>query len=184
MGTNNPSEEQLELVEKRIIALADTCVDPGLPMESDSYFDEHGFDLESAAGQLASKIKAYCKNAEGLDPSLEDHPQVRRMARYLLENIEFDILEAPLSSELLQMKAKGGAISKSTGGGGAGGLSRIALLGAVAFFVLLVCVLAFVFMGGGVGTKAHMSHIHPAASGGPRLGKGRGWRNGSADRAI
>ena len=47
MGTNNPSEEQLALVEQRIIALADTVVDPGLPMESDSYFDEHGFDLES-----------------------------------------------------------------------------------------------------------------------------------------
>lgn len=52
MGTNNPSEEQLALVEARIIQLADTCVDPGLPIESDSYFDEHGFDLESASGQV------------------------------------------------------------------------------------------------------------------------------------
>ena len=52
MGTNNPSGEQLALVEARIIQLADTCVDPGLPIESDSYFDEHGFDLESASGQV------------------------------------------------------------------------------------------------------------------------------------
>ena len=28
MGTNNPSEEQLALVEQRLIALADTVVDP------------------------------------------------------------------------------------------------------------------------------------------------------------
>merc|ERR1740138_401049 len=115
MGTNNPTDEQLGLVESRIIALADTVVDPGLPMESDSYFDEHGFDLESAAGQLSAKIKAYCKDSDGPEPSLEDHPQVRRMARYLLENVDYEILEAPLGADLLQMKTK----TASKVGGGA-----------------------------------------------------------------
>ena len=53
MGTLNPTDEQLELVESRIIALADTIVDPGLPLEADSYFDEHCFDLESTVGSAA-----------------------------------------------------------------------------------------------------------------------------------
>ena len=188
MGTNNPSEEQLALVEQRIIALADTVVDPGLPMESDSYFDEHGFDLESAAGQLATKIKAWCKNAEGLEPSLEDHPQVRRMARYLLENVDYEILEAPLEAAVLKMNVKGA--STSGGSSMAGGSRTLLYVGLVAL-VVLACV-AMLYLLSGDATKPH--HLHApgggggggggggsGGGGGGRGGRGgRGWRNDSA----
>lgn len=185
MGTNNPSEEQLALVEARIIALADTVVDPGLPMDENSYFDEHGFDLESAAGQLAVKLKAYIKDAEDVEPSLEDHPQVRRMARYLLENVDYEVLEAPLSNELLQMKA--GTSPKGSAGGGGGALSRPALLGGLALIVLVLCVLAFVMFGGGDAAKSHghMGNLHTATYGGGGGGRGgRGSRRNGSNNDI
>ena len=176
MGTNNPSEEQLALVEQRLIALADTVVDPGLPMESDSFFDEHGFDLESASGQLSAKIKAYCRDPEGVEPSLEDHPQVRRMARYLLENVDYEILEAPLSPELMQMKPK--AQSKAVAVAG----NRNVIYGALVAVVLLICVALYVGLGGGSASAPHehgAAHFHAPERGGGRGRAGRAWRNGS-----
>lgn len=176
MGTNNPSEDQLALVEQRIIALADTIVDPGLPMESDSYFDEHGFDLESAAGQLAAKLKTYCKNAE-VEPSLEDHPQVRRMARYLLENVDYEILEAPLSKDLMQMKDA----SSSKASGATTGSSKTLIYVGLAFLVLFVCAALFVMLGGGGSKPEHQFHALTSGGGGGR--GGRKWRNDRNDSA-
>jgi hypothetical protein len=188
MGTNNPSEDQLQLVESRIIALADTVVDPGLPMDGDSYFDEHGFDLESAAGQLSAKLKRYCADQEGLEPSLEDHPQVRRMARYLLENVDYEVLDTPLPPELLSMKAT--AIKSTSGSGTAvGGVPRhLVIYGGVALAVLAIfLVLYFVLGSGGVaddGTaKPHHEgghrHSGGGSGGGGGGGRGRAWRNQS-----
>ena len=170
MGTNNPSDEQLELVESRIIELADSCVDPGLPIESDSYFEEHGFDIESAAGQLTAKLKAYCRDAD-VAPSIEDHPQVRRMARYLLENVDYDILSAPISSELLKSKPKsGGSTSGGGGGGGGGGLTRGKMAVAAVLLVLALFLIYFFVLSGG-GEEAP-----PALVGGGRIRGGRAHR--------
>ena len=177
MGTNNPSEEQLALVESRIIALADSCVDPGLPLDSDSYFDEHGFDLESAAGQLAAKLKAYCKDAEGLEPSLEDHPQVRRMARYLLENVDYEVLEAPLSNDLLSSKKP--AAKSAAGGGGAllFGFPRPAVIGAALLLLVIICALVFFLSGAStpsLESKHGAPHVHAAGGRGGRAGRRAG----------
>ena len=183
MGTNNPTDEQLELVESRIIALADTIVDPGLPLEADSYFDEHGFDLESAAGQLSAKLKLYCKDAEGVEPSLEDHPQVRRMARYLLENVDYDILSAELSSELLSSKPA------AAGGGGGGAIAapdtkKMTMIVGAILLVLALCAVLYFFVFSG-GAKAAEGGIDMSSmTGGGRGGRGGGrahrFRNGSA----
>ena len=182
MGTNNPTDEQLELVESRIIALADTIVDPGLPLEADSYFDEHGFDLESAAGQLSAKLKLYCKDAEGVEPSLEDHPQVRRMARYLLENVDYDILSAELSSELLSSKP-------AAAGGGGGAIAapdtkKMTMIVGAILLVLALCAVLYFFVFSG-GAKAAEGGIDMSSmTGGGRGGRGGGrahrFRNGSA----
>ena len=146
---------------------------------------KRSFRACSRVWQLSAKIKAYCKEAEGLEPSLEDHPQVRRMARYLLENVEWETLEAPLSPELLQMKGKSSSASR-TGGTVVAGLPRHVLYGGLVFAVLLICVVLFVMLGGGGGgaaaaKPAHehvMSHPHASGRGGRA---GRGWRNGSED---
>ena len=49
-----------------------------------------------------------------MDPTVEDHPQPRRMARYLLENVDYDTLAAPLSSELIAAKPVVAASSKGS----------------------------------------------------------------------
>eukprot|EP00310_Coccolithus_braarudii_P014182 CAMPEP_0183352262 /NCGR_PEP_ID=MMETSP0164_2-20130417/28852_1 /TAXON_ID=221442 /ORGANISM="Coccolithus pelagicus ssp braarudi, Strain PLY182g" /LENGTH=182 /DNA_ID=CAMNT_0025524655 /DNA_START=54 /DNA_END=602 /DNA_ORIENTATION=+ len=177
MGTNNPSEEQLDLVTNRIIEIAETCIEPGLPIEADSYFEEHGFDLESASVQLTAKLKLYCKDTEGIEPTVEEHPQVRRMARYLLENVDYDILEKKLSQEVLKPAGK----AMSTGGGL--GERGIYFYGAVVLAVLVIALLLF-FMLGGSSTPIDTGTVVDAAAAGHhaagRGGRGgRGWRNGS-----
>ena len=119
MGTNNPSEDQIERVQSQIIAIAQSITGEADMLEANSYFDECGFDSEARALALAAKLKTYCKNADDLDPNIEDQPQPRRMARYLLENVEYEILDAPLSTELLSSKpvvsSKGGGASRNAG---------------------------------------------------------------------
>jgi hypothetical protein len=136
MGTNNPSEDQIERVQSQIIAIAQSITGEADMLEANSYFDECGFDSEARALALAAKLKTYCKNADDLDPNIEDQPQPRRMARYLLENVEYEILDAPLSTELLSSKpvvsSKGGA-----GGESIAGLPRNAVLAIAALLVLL-----------------------------------------------
>lgn len=173
MGTNNPSEEQLELVTNRIIEIAETCTEPGLPMEADSYFEEHGFDLESASQQLVMRLKAYCKDADGVEPTLEEYPQVRRMARYLLENVDYEILEKPLSNELLKPVGKSSTPSSGRG---------VVFYAAVLAVVVVLLMLIFMVSGSSKpqpAIKAAEAAIGHVRSG--RGGKGRGWRNGSAD---
>ena len=103
MGTNNPSEEQLELVTSRIIELAQSLF-PYIALDDNSYFDEAGFD-DAMSAQLQAKLTEWLGSAEGVTPSPEEHPQPRRMARYLLENVDYDeVLAPPLSPALLSGK--------------------------------------------------------------------------------
>ena len=95
MGTNNPSDEQLELVTGRIVELAQSLY-PYVALEDNSYFDEAGFDDEMSA-QLQAKLVEYIGNAEDVTPSLEEHPQPRRLARYLLENVDYEEVRLLLS---------------------------------------------------------------------------------------
>ena len=100
MPTSNPSDEQLELVTGRVIELAQALY-PYVALDDGAYFDTAGFD-EHMAAELAARVEGYCRNADGVAISpLEEQPTPRRMARYLLEMVEWEVLEAPLSSALL-----------------------------------------------------------------------------------
>lgn len=178
MGTNNPSEEQLELVTGRIVELAQSLY-PYVALEDNSYFDEAGFDDEMSA-QLQAKLVEYIGNAEDVTPSLEEHPQPRRLARYLLENVDYDTLATPLSPSLLS-GAKVNVVSvKPAGDGALFGLPRNVVLGAAAVvLLLLICVAVFYFFGmasGGVSAAA-------ATDAAAHHGGGRGGRGGGGGRA-
>eukprot|EP00322_Chrysochromulina_rotalis_P025011 CAMPEP_0115859402 /NCGR_PEP_ID=MMETSP0287-20121206/16597_1 /TAXON_ID=412157 /ORGANISM="Chrysochromulina rotalis, Strain UIO044" /LENGTH=169 /DNA_ID=CAMNT_0003313701 /DNA_START=53 /DNA_END=559 /DNA_ORIENTATION=- len=167
MGTNNPSEEQMELVQSRIIEIAQSLTEEACMLEANGYFDEVGFDIEARGASLAAKIKEYCQNAEDLDPNIEDHPQPRRMARYLLENVEYDILEKPLSAELIASKPQ--VVSTVGGGDGATvfGLPRNIALGIAALLVLLfVVALYFALTPPSAGVDAMPTHAHHGGGGG------------------
>ena len=133
MGTNNPSDEQLDLVTERecppskpsaaarhLAAVAPTAPEldpsprttcpfvstgiisiasslyPYVALDANSYFDEAGFDDEMSA-QLQAKLTEYIQSADEVVPSPEEHPQPRRMARYLLENVDYDEVRHSLS---------------------------------------------------------------------------------------
>ena len=184
-GTNNPSEEQIELVQSRVIELAQSLADEASMLDANAYFDECGFDIESRGQQLSAKIKQYCEGAEDLEdlePSIDDHPQPRRMARYLLENIDIEILEKPLSADLVKSKpAVSVTAIKSTGGGGDEamifGYPRNLVIALIVVLLLMAGAIGFVVMkssGGG-------APIHVGGGGGGRGGKGKGWRNRSIE---
>ena len=190
-GTNNPSEEQMELVTARIIELAQSVDDSAVMLEAGGYFDEFGFDLEARAGQLSAKILEYCKGAENfeeLDPSIEDHPQPRRMARYLLENVEYDILEKKLSADLIRSKPAVSTVSTKSGSGDAAtlfGYPRmlvLALAVVLALMLLAVGYLATTMMAPPSGPTVDQVSGGYGGGGGGR-GGGRGGRGGRHNRS-
>ena len=67
-----------------------------MALDANSYFDEAGFDDEMSA-QLQAKLTEYIQSADEVVPSPEEHPQPRRMARYLLENVDYDEARHSLS---------------------------------------------------------------------------------------
>ena len=71
MGTNNPSEEQMELVTGRVIEIAQSLAEEACMLEAQGYFDECGFDLEARGAALTAKLKQYIKDAEDVDPNSE-----------------------------------------------------------------------------------------------------------------
>ena len=121
------------------------------------------------ASQLTAKLKEYIQNAEDVEPSpLEDHPQPRRMARYLLEGVDYAVLEVPLSSKLLSGEKVTVVAIKPAGGGGELilGMPRAYVMAAAAVVaILIVCVVVFLMLGPGGGVAA-------AAGGGKRGGRG------------
>ena len=58
MGTNNPSEEQMELVTARVIEIAQSLAEEACMLEAQGYFDECGFDLEARGAALTAKLPA------------------------------------------------------------------------------------------------------------------------------
>jgi len=175
--TSNPSEEQLELVAGRIVEIAQ-AICPFVALEAETYFDEAGFD-DDMCKELFKRVVIYIENPEGVEPSLEDHPSARRLARYLLENVDYDVLEAPLSSKLLAEMEE----PKKAGGGGAllFGLPRPVVLGGLIVLLLALCALAYFAIQGGASSPSpalegaggkHSTHGH----GGKGFG---GKRNGS-----
>jgi hypothetical protein len=147
MGTNNPSEEQLELVTGRIIELASALL-PYVALEEDSYFDEAGIDGEMLA-ELSQRIAAYCGNVEGFEISLEDHPQPRRLARYLLENVDFEVLEPPLPAALLREPASVPRVIEADHGKIAGIDRRLVIAGLFLVSVLLALAIMWILSKGG-----------------------------------
>jgi len=171
MGTNNPSEEQIELVQSRVIDLAQSLTDDAAMLDANAYFDECGFDLEARGSQLSAKIKEYCAGAEGiddLDPSIEDHPQPRRMARYLLENVEYEILEKSLSSALIQSKPSvPNTAIKTVSGDGAllfGYPRKLVIALAAVLLLMVLAITAIVVMSSG--DQAPSSHFGGGGGGG------------------
>jgi len=168
----------MELVQSRVIELAQSLREEAAMLDATGYFDEFGFDLEASGAQLSAKIKEYCtgsENYEELEPSVEDHPQPRRMARYLLENVEYEILEKPLSEALVKSKPKVDVIGiKSAGGDGAMlfGYPRNLVLALMLVVILMVCAIGYVMMSS--------SSSAAAAAGGAMAhgGGGRGGRKG------
>lgn len=174
--TSNPSEEQLELVTSRIVDIAQ-AVCPFIALDDNSYFDEAGF-VKDMAAELQRRLTIYIAEAEGVEPSLEDHPQPRRMARYLLENVEYDVLEVPLASPLLAEFSPDDV--KKPDAPLIAGIPRQYILAAVAALVLVLIFLAFFFSTGAPAEEslAAPKHDHTMGRHGGR-GKGGGWRNGS-----
>lgn len=182
MGTNNPSEEQLDLVTGRIIEIAQ-AVCPYIALEQDSYFDEMGFE-GPLARELTTRLNTYVGNAEDVQISLDECPQPRRMARHMLENVEYDVLEKPLNAALLR-EADDFDAPKEVGSGLAG--KRNIILAVVAILVLVLCIVAFIVLGGGgsnasseSGESAGHGGQGRAHGGGGHGGRGKAWRNGSA----
>ena len=159
-GTNNPTEEELELVTAKIIEIANVVTDDACMLEPQGYFDECGFDIEARGNALNVKLKEWSQNAEDVEPLIEDHPQPRRMARYLLENVDYAVLAAPLSAELLKKPTT--AVKPA---GGVGGLSRNRVMLILAVVILLIC-LALLFA------------LWPAAAPGADAGAGSGGGGG------
>jgi len=184
MGTNNPSDEQLDLVTERIISLASSLY-PYVAMDANSYFDEAGFDDEMNA-QLQAKLTEYIQNAEEVVPSLEEHPQPRRMARYLLENVDYDeVLSKPLEGALLSgAKVNVVAVKPAGGGGGGGGtilgMPRNVVLGAaLVLLLLLICVAVFYLLGMASGGSAAAATAGAGRHGGVGAGAGGGGGGGA-----
>ena len=183
--TSNPSEEQLELVGQRIIDMAQ-AICPFVALEAETYFDEAGLD-DAMCKELFKRVIAYIENPADVEPNLEDHPSARRLARYLLENVEYEILEAPLNPKLLAEMEETPAAS---GGALIMGLPRNVVLGGAVALVLILCLLAFFMLSGSSSgaagaaavagdagaAKPHSGHGH-----GPFKGFG-GKRNGSRFR--
>ena len=174
MGTNNPSEDQIERVQSQIIAIAQSITGEADMLEANSYFDECGFDSEARALALAAKLKTFCKNADDLDPNIEDQPQPRRMARYLLENVEYEILDAPLSTELLSSKPVVSSKGSGAGGESIAGLPRNAVLAIAALLVLLFFVALYFALATPTVDPGAVPHHHGGRGG--DLGGGRGGR--------
>ena len=187
MGTNNPSEEQLTLVQSRIIDLAASIAEEASMLEANSYFDEMGFDVESNGAQLSAKLKEYCagsENIDDVDPSIEDHPQPRRMARYLLENVEYEILEKALDPKLLSSKPAVEVTAIKSAGGGSGGAMlfgypRNLVLGLAAILILMVLAIGMVLQAGGGSASSNHVPLGGGGGGGRRGGGRGGRRNGS-----
>ena len=188
LGTNNPSEEELEAVQGRIIEIATSIADAATMLEANSYFDECGFDIEANGAQLSAKIKEWLKESEGvedLDPSIEDHPQPRRMARYLLENVESDLLEKPIPSELLKLKAAVSVTAIKSAGGADGdgpllfGYPRNLVLALALVLVLMLGAIGYIVMSSSGGAGASEHHLHHVGGGG---GDAPGGRRGGRGR--
>ena len=71
-----------------IISIA-SALYPYVALDANAYFDDAGFDDEMSA-QLQAKLTEYIQSADGVVPSPEEHPQPRRLARYLLENVDYE----------------------------------------------------------------------------------------------
>lgn len=179
--TSNPSEEHLELVTSRIIDIAQ-AVCPFVSLDDNSYFDEAGF-VKEMSSELHRRLLVYVNHAEGVNPSLEDYPQPRRMARYLLENVEIEVLETPLAPCLLEeftpdaRKAEAGIIAWTR---------KHSVLAAITVLVVIfLCVLiVFALRGAASEGQAQLTkHEHVGTRHGGR-GKGVGWRNGSGSAKI
>ena len=114
-GTSNPSEEQLALVTARVIEIASAISETAASLDGSGYFEDSGFDDEERGAALSARLLEYCGSVEELDPNIDDHPQPRRMARYLLENVEFEVLQAPLPSALLTIPKEVADASEGAG---------------------------------------------------------------------
>merc|ERR1712137_399030 len=109
--------------------------------------------------ELTSRIHKYCDYADGVIASLEEHPQPRRLARYLLENVDYEILEQPLSSGLLAGPSE--PVAKDSPGLIAG-FPRHYVFAAALVIVLIVLLLVFFFMQAGPdsgGLEEPVQHI-------------------------
>ena len=91
-GTSIPSEEQLALVTARVIEIASAISERAASLDGSGYFEDSGFDDEERGEALSARLLEYCGSDEELDTNIDDHPQPRRMARYLLEHVEFEVL--------------------------------------------------------------------------------------------
>ena len=78
-------------------------------------------EASGSAAEPRSRSIALAPRTSTARSSIEDHPQPRRMARYLLENVEYEILEKPLSLGC-RSKAKVEVIGIKNGGGADGAL--------------------------------------------------------------
>ena len=168
---------------QRIVDIAQ-AVCPFIALDDNSYFDEAGFVNEMGV-ELHRRLLEYTGTAEGIDPALDEHPQPRRLARYLLENIEYDVLEAPLASGLLDEFSPDAAKPKT---GLIAGLPRhYALAGMAVLLLVLICVVIFFTMGQPSSeSEAQMlpKHDHSLGRHGGGRGKGAGWRNGSGPAKL
>jgi len=171
------------MVTTRIIEIAQ-AVCPYIALENDSYFDEMGFE-GGLATELTTRLIVYAGNAEDVPISLDENPQPRRMARYLLENVDIEILEKPLTAALLKEVDDLDGSVKPDGSGG-NGRSRNLMLAIIAVVVLVLCIAAFIMLGGGGSQPEPLLTTHGghrgggAPPGGPGGGKGKGrWRNSS-----
>ena len=173
----------MELVQDRIISLAQSLREEAAMLDATGYFDEFGFDLEASGAQLNAKLKEYCagsENIDELDPSVEDHPQPRRMARYLLENVEYEILEKPLSEALVKSKPKVDVIAIKTAAGDGPllfGYPRNLVLALLLVVVLMMCAIGYVVMSSSSSSSAGVAAAAPMGGGGGG-GGGRGGRKG------
>lgn len=171
--TSNPSEAQLDHVTSRIIEMAQ-AVCPFAILEADTYFD-HSLDPPMCE-ELLRRVHIYIEHADAADPNFEDHPSPRRLARYLLETVDYDILEAPLLPKLLA------DFSPDSHDRGSAWSVRSRWLLGLAVLAACLCVLALL-LGGGSSSPALDAPTKHA----PRSGPGKGWggkRNGSRAPSV
>ncbi|KAL1503300.1 hypothetical protein AB1Y20_011352 [Prymnesium parvum] len=172
--TSNPSEEQLDLVSGRIIEIAQ-AICPYVALEAETYFDA-ALD-EDMCAELFKRVIVYIENPEGVEPNVEDHPSARRLARYLLETVEYDILAAPLNPKLLKDMPLPSAGASS---GLVMGYPRNVVVALAVAAVLLLCILAFFLLGGSAAPSPSVPEAAAGKHSRASLGKGFGGkRNGS-----